>query len=669
MKGSSCARFRYLVVATVLGGAGCYDFSLPADPEQPTTTSSGDSSASSNAATSVGGAGGQGGGTSVTSVGGQGGAAGGAGGSEVCDGPQDCGPPGECKSPTCDDNACGFTFDSEGAPCDLGGVEDGYCSGAGECFECLGEVNCPEPAECQIAVCDGTCQVGDDEDGAECDGGVCLHGVCDIDLLCMNGEIDAPNETDTDCGGTCPSCGNGYDCVLGSDCQSGFCDPFSSTCQACLDDEGCTDKDDGAACADASECASHFCVDEVCCDSACDGQCESCGGTGSCDPIPDGLCSDCVTSMDCPSDEACDAGSCVVNRAAQVSVGTTFSCARDEKGRVYCWGSNAGGQLGDGEGDGAAHPNPVRIDIPTPAIDVATGFDSFACAIVAVAGSPNQLYCWGANLLGNIGVSGVGFYSPEPVPISFGGQTVEPLDVELGDLLGCVTTLSGPFCWGRNEPCAANPETPGEDSIVPPARVPWGNTADRVIVGERFACVTRDADGPYCWGANDEGQQGTAVAQEDCAISPGAPFNLGNVTTHLGNHSCAPSGGDVACWGSNSAGQIGSDPKEREVVPPVAVEIVGDPTEIALGVSISCALSLGDWYCWGATFPGFAPMSHLPTAQPGIEGLVSLSLGESHGCGIDSATGYVFCFGNDDAGMTGNESTGPAPSRVVLPAP
>lgn len=41
----------------------------------------------------------------------------------------------------------------------------------------------------------------------------------------------------------------------------------------------------GESCARAADCASYACVDGVCCDTACTGQCESCATGGVCTPI------------------------------------------------------------------------------------------------------------------------------------------------------------------------------------------------------------------------------------------------------------------------------------------------------------------------------------------------------------------------------------------------
>ncbi|MGQ0505998.1 MAG: kelch repeat-containing protein [Myxococcaceae bacterium] len=67
----------------------------------------------------------------------------------------------------------------------------------------------------------------------------------------------------------------------------------------------------GGACAAASDCASSFCVDGVCCQTSCTGSCASCslsGSVGICAPVPDG--SSCEDASYCNGRESCQAGSC-----------------------------------------------------------------------------------------------------------------------------------------------------------------------------------------------------------------------------------------------------------------------------------------------------------------------------------------------------------------------
>jgi len=100
----------------------------------------------------------------------------------------------------------------------------GLCDGTGQCAECLVDVHC----------------------GVD---GYCFQNACKrCDDTLKNGD-----ETDTDCGGThCPPCTQGRTCVAKNDC------------------------------------ASAFCVDGVCCGSACDEECVTCiypGFVGECSLI------------------------------------------------------------------------------------------------------------------------------------------------------------------------------------------------------------------------------------------------------------------------------------------------------------------------------------------------------------------------------------------------
>jgi MYXO-CTERM domain-containing protein len=69
---------------------------------------------------------------------------------------------------------------------------------------------------------------------------------------------------------------------------------------------------DGSPCYDVSHCTSGFCVDGVCCDTACDQPCEACdlaGSFGSCAPADDGA--SCSDGNVCNGDEICDQGVCL----------------------------------------------------------------------------------------------------------------------------------------------------------------------------------------------------------------------------------------------------------------------------------------------------------------------------------------------------------------------
>jgi alpha-tubulin suppressor-like RCC1 family protein len=78
-----------------------------------------------------------------------------------------------------------------------------------------------------------------------------------------------------------------------------------------------------------------------------------------------------------------------------VATGRAFVCAVS-RGEVWCWGSNANGQLGNPAATGG--PIPVRVEGIVDATAVTAG-DTFACALRSNGG----VLCWGGNDVGQLG--------------------------------------------------------------------------------------------------------------------------------------------------------------------------------------------------------------------------------------------------------------------------
>jgi len=97
--------------------------------------------------------------------------------------------------------------------------------------------------------------------------------------------------------------------------------------------------------------------------------------------------------------------------------GFRHACAEAEEGgglaRIYCWGSNSGGQTGQPNvGTGVFFSTPVPVDNLPPVRRLAVGW-THNCAILA---DDEGVVCWGNNAEGQLGVAGIiGTYSPVPV--------------------------------------------------------------------------------------------------------------------------------------------------------------------------------------------------------------------------------------------------------------
>jgi MYXO-CTERM domain-containing protein len=156
---------------------------------------------------------------------------------------------------TCGNVADGFDPDSECTETAASTCQaDGLCDGAGKCRLWSGSTPCG-----QTSCVDGT-GVGDRSKagGQFCDG----LGTCTVKSGLECGLFKCAGDV---CGTACTSA---TECL-----SAAYCD-LTTTPGACKE-KSLT----GASCVTSEQCSSGFCVDGVCCNSPCQGQCEACNET------------------------------------------------------------------------------------------------------------------------------------------------------------------------------------------------------------------------------------------------------------------------------------------------------------------------------------------------------------------------------------------------------
>eukprot|EP00750_Incisomonas_marina_P032758 INCI9339.1.p1 GENE.INCI9339.1~~INCI9339.1.p1 ORF type:complete len:1016 (-),score=164.65 INCI9339.1:2443-5490(-) len=135
----------------------------------------------------------------------------------------------------------------------------------------------------------------------------------------------------------------------------------------------------------------------------------------------------------------------LTQRIVQVCAGDRFSFARSDTGRLFSWGVNETGQLGQGHRDIVLKPRPVK-DIPgnCPVRKVACG----AQHVLAV-GNAGELFVWGSSRFGQLGN---GTYASSSTPLLCKFLTNDGVkDIACGD--GHCVVLSGRnslHTWGLN---------------------------------------------------------------------------------------------------------------------------------------------------------------------------------------------------------------------------
>ena len=294
----------------------------------------------------------------------------------------------------------------------------------------------------------------------------------------------------------------------------------------------------------------------------------------------------------------------------EVTAGDEHACARRAGGQLYCWGNNDSGRIGDGtDGGNQLKPTPVA----PPAGEGALSFRAVSaggnntCAI----NDHGKLYCWGSGSFKKLGVAAEdNALVPQRV-----GTDSDWSAVSVGGVAVCGVRTAGTRCWGENEwgtlgdgHWVARPSPGPVSGLAQPAPV---------AVGSRFACAAPPGGGVVCWGDNPEGELGngkTSTAHEPTAIrlSDQPSDHLWTAVAAGSHHTCGIHAGQVFCWGWNSDGALDGGENDGTPTPPLTPITFGadDATarEIAVGVSSSCAL-LDDGvhtrpWCWGSEASG-----------------------------------------------------------------
>ncbi|MBU1241553.1 hypothetical protein KKF84_09215 [Myxococcota bacterium] len=280
--------------------------------------------------------------------------------------------------------------------------------------------------------------------------------------------------------------------------------------------------------------------------------------------------------------------------AVHISAGREHSCAVLGDGSVWCWGNNSYGQLG--LGTTTDQHTPQRVTFPGGTAILVSCGAYHTCAI----NSMGKVYCWGDNTSGKLG-DGSATESHTPVLV---GTVSSAHSISAGENHTCATQNGGTaWCWGNNyygqlgEGSTNNSYTPQVVTTI--------SQVAAIAVGNTHTCAFVIGGTAYCWGEGSNGKLGDGHTLDRSA--PVQVDNLTGVTTiSVGqNHSCASlSNGAVYCWGSNANGRLGDGTTTDSDTPVQAANIV-TAVSLGLGDGYSCAVtSDGMGYCWGFNFHG-----------------------------------------------------------------
>ena len=135
----------------------------------------------------------------------------------------------------------------------------------------------------------------------------------------------------------------------------------------------------------------------------------------------------------------------------EVTTGGFHTCALDTSSKMYCWGLNSSGRLGGGLTSTLSNV-PVAINMSGALAGKTIKQMSVEFSTSCVVASDNKVYCWGNNSKGQLG-NGSTANSNVPVAVNMSGVLVGKTikEVTTGGFHTCALDTSNKmYCWGLN---------------------------------------------------------------------------------------------------------------------------------------------------------------------------------------------------------------------------
>ena len=245
-------------------------------------------------------------------------------------------------------------------------------------------------------------------------------------------------------------------------------------------------------------------------------------------------------------------------RLTSIRAGCDHNLALTSKGTVLAWGLNKYGQLGDGTTRNRRTPVQVKLPKGTKVTAISTG-----CYHSLAITSTGKLYAWGYNAHGQLGDGTTrNRRTPVQVKLPSGDKT----SIVAG---GCdyslASTSDGLFGWGQNdEGQLGNDST---TSTATPVLVPllFRGTGPGTITSLFAGCDHTTAlfskGGVLAWGNNNAGQLGdgtTTSSDKPVGVKLPAGVSVKSIASGCFSSLALTTTGSLLAWGENSSGQLGT---------------------------------------------------------------------------------------------------------------
>ena len=242
-----------------------------------------------------------------------------------------------------------------------------------------------------------------------------------------------------------------------------------------------------------------------------------------------------------------------VSGVKQISAGGYHSLALKDDGTVWAWGSNGGGQLGDG----TTTRRPTAMQVLGPAAQPLTDVKQVSAGIFHSLAVKNDgtVWAWGSNAYGQLGD---GYTTDRPTAVQVQGVSgVKQVSAGTGtDFSLALKDIGTVWGWGYNfngelgDGTTTNRQTPVRSGTL--------TEVTQVDAGGYHALALKDTGTVWGWGRGLENQVDGTTTSRTLPVQVQGVSGVKQVSAG-GSHSLAlKDDGTVRSWGSNSSGQLGN---------------------------------------------------------------------------------------------------------------
>jgi alpha-tubulin suppressor-like RCC1 family protein len=359
-----------------------------------------------------------------------------------------------------------------------------------------------------------------------------------------------------------------------------------------------------------------------------------------------------------------------VKTFCQISAGIVNTMAIDKNGRVWTWGNNQFGQLGDN----STTPRRTPVSV-LGAVKTFCKISTVSFLTMAIDKN-GRAWGWGYNIYGQLGNNST---TSQRTPVSVLGAVKTFCQISAGGVSGvgyviAIDKNGRAWAWGYN----ANGQL-GDNSVTsrltPVSVLGAVKTFCQISAGEGFQSHTMAIDkngSAWGWGFNSTGQLGdNSITSRLTPVSVAGAVKTFCQISAGGTHTMAiDKNGRAWGWGNNGQGRLGDNSITSRRTPVSVAGAVKTFCKISAGTNHTIAIDKdGRAWAWGSDSNGQLGLGIITITPFSVQGAVKtfchITAGFENTLAIDK-NGRAWGWGSDTNGKLGINSTANIPQTTPV---